>query len=388
MVQGERTSLSLLASFVTPGATVLDLGTGSGALGAFLREHRGCTVDGVTINEAEAAMAASQYRQLVVADLDETGWEHRFAGRAYDCIVCADVLEHLKRPGDVVDACRGLLAPGGRLLVSIPNAGYGGLLAELLEGDFAYRDEGLLDRTHLRFFTRRSFVDFLAQRGWGVEAVESVERPLNESEFRTRFDQLPPAVSRYLLGRPDAGAYQLVFAARPDAVRVALPAAPAAAPQPLFTAQLYLGDQAGFREDRKLVTPGVIGRERQVLRFSLPRGAGTTRLRFDPADRPGFIRLHRIELRAGGECLWRWSCERDGIEALQSSPSQDILMRPPWPGAVALLLLHGDDPFVELPVPPDALGAAMAHDDAVLEVEAGWPMSGDFMALAEVIKSS
>ena len=388
IAQGERTSLSVLASFVHAGATVLDLGTGSGALGAYLREQRGCQVDGVTINEQEAALARPHYRRVVVANLERPDWVDAFAGERYDFIVCADVLEHLQRPEATVRDCRGLLAPGGQLLVSIPNASYCGLIADLLEGDFAYRDEGLLDRTHLRFFTRRSFTAFMTDLDWTVEAVEAIARPLNESEFRTRFDALPPAVARYLLAQPDASTYQLIFRARPGAggARPAQPAAePAAAA--LFTAMLYLGGaDAGYREDRKLVTAGVIGNDHQLLRFDLPcDDEPVTRLRLDPADRPGFLRLHRIALRAGNELLWEWSCERDGLEPLRTAPHQDLLMRAPWPASTALLLLHGDDPSIELPVPGAAL-AACAGRDASLEVELGWPMSGDFVALAEAIR--
>jgi 2-polyprenyl-3-methyl-5-hydroxy-6-metoxy-1,4-benzoquinol methylase len=84
-------------------------------------------------------------------DLDQVDLRDIFVGEQYDCIVCADVLEHLKSPERVLEQCRHLLKPGGRLLTSVPNAAYCGLLAELLLGEFRYRDEGLLDRTHLRF---------------------------------------------------------------------------------------------------------------------------------------------------------------------------------------------------------------------------------------------
>jgi GT2 family glycosyltransferase/2-polyprenyl-3-methyl-5-hydroxy-6-metoxy-1,4-benzoquinol methylase/glycosyltransferase involved in cell wall biosynthesis len=387
IAQGERTSLSVLASFVKDGATVLDLGTGSGALGAYLREHHGCQVDGVTINEQEAALARPHYRRVVVANLDRSDWVDAFAGEQYDFIVCADVLEHLQRPETAVRDCRGLLAPGGQLLVSIPNASYSGLIADLLEGDFAYRDEGLLDRTHLRFFTRRSFTQFMADLGWHVEAVEAITRPLNESEFRTRFDALPPAVARYLLAQPDAGTYQLIFRVRPgegSSVLAQPLTEPAAA---RFSAMLYFGTGAsGYSEDRKRVTAGTIGNDHQLLRFELPRdGEPVTRLRLDPADRPGFLRLYRIGLRAGDHLLWQWACEKDGLEPLRAAPHQDLLMRAPWPATTALLLMHGDDPSIELPVPAAALAACEGRA-AVLEVELGWPMSGDFMALAEAIR--
>jgi len=97
--------------------------------------------------------AAPYYRRIEVADLNVTALDALFAGRRYDAIICADVLEHLPRPTAVLDSCRTLLADDGRLLLSIPNVAYSGLIAELLAGEFRYRTEGLLDRTHVRFFT-------------------------------------------------------------------------------------------------------------------------------------------------------------------------------------------------------------------------------------------
>ena len=165
IAQGERTSLSVLAGMVRPASRVLDLGTGSGALGEHLRDKAGCTVDGVTINEREAAIARPHYRRVEVANLEQSGWNSAFQDCQYDFIVCADVLEHLSQPQTALQACRELLAPGGRVLISVPNAAYSGLVAELLQGDFTYRDEGLLDRTHLRFFTRRSLLQSSAVVG-------------------------------------------------------------------------------------------------------------------------------------------------------------------------------------------------------------------------------
>ena len=386
ITQGGRTSLSVLAGQITPGSLVLDLGTGSGALGQYLREHSGCTVDGLTINREEADLARPYYRRVEVANLEEPGWGALFEGARYDFIVCADVLEHLREPEKALRTCAGLLAAQGKILISVPNAAYGGLVAELLEGDFTYRDEGLLDRTHLRFFTSRSLQQFLEAEGWTVGAMERIELPLTDSEFRAAFDKLPPAVARYLLALPDAGTYQLLVTAQPGAPVGAPRGAigPASAAEALFSAQLYLDEGAGFREDRKIVVAGRIGKPRQLLRFELP-DRGLTRLRFDPADRPGFLHLHRIRLIAGEQPLWQWSCETDGLEPLQAAPHQEMTFRSPWPSSLATVLLHGDDPSIELPIPPGVLAGCQGRSDLALEVELGWPMSGDFMALAEVV---
>ena len=164
---------------------------------------------------------------------------------------------------------------GGRALLSIPNAAYAGLLAELMAGEFRYRPEGLLDETHLRFFTRRSLLRFLQENGCAVDSVETVQRQLPDSEFRVAFDALPPAAARHLLALPDALSYQFIVVARPAAADEALvqPEPEVEPPaQALFSTQLYWDQGQGFAEDRKLVATGVIGRARQTLRFALPAG--------------------------------------------------------------------------------------------------------------------
>ena len=130
----------------------------------------------MTYNEAERALAQPHYRRIEVANLDTCDLPTLFAGERYDYIVCADVLEHLVDPGRVLDAAQQLLKPQGRLMISVPNAAYAGLIGELMAGEFRYREEGLLDRTHLRFFTRASLSRFVEERGWHVDGIDAVGR--------------------------------------------------------------------------------------------------------------------------------------------------------------------------------------------------------------------
>lgn len=393
----ERTSLSVLTAHIAPGARVLDLGCGSGAIGRFLGERDGAAagaIDGLTISEEEAQLAAPDYRRVEVANLETAELDTLFEAHAYDAIVCADVLEHIRHPERVLAACRALLAEGGRAFLSIPNAGYAGLLAELLAGEFRYRPEGLLDETHLRFFTRRALMRLLHECRWQPLHVEVVQRALNESEFAAAFDALPPAVARYLLALPDALSYQFIVLARPlaegeeaappppDATETLLPA------QALFTAQLYLGrkDGAGeelhWDEEDKTSASGTIGEERQTLSFTLPAddAPGTlAALRLDPADRPGFVHLYTLELLdAAGERLWQWSAA--DAEAMERAAHGGLVMQA---GALAssafTLLLYDDDPWLQLPIPTEAVARAAGGQ---LRATLGWPMSADFLALA------
>lgn len=388
---GERTSLSVLAGHIAAGARVLDLGCGSGAVGRFLAARDGAAagpIDGLTISAEEAQLAQAHYRRVELANLDQCRLPELFEAASYDVIVCADVLEHVRESERVLAECRELLAPGGRVLLSIPNAGYCGLLAELMAGEFRYRKEGLLDETHVRFFTRRTLHRFLVEAGYAADDWDTVTRELPASEFHLAFDALPPAVANYLLALPDALTYQFIVVARPlpegDVAGTSAPPAPEQLlpVQALFTAQLFFSTDEPYAEQRKLGALGIIGQERQTLRFALPLQP-MTRLRLDPADRPGFLHLHALRLRsATGELLWQWDSADAGT--LLHAHQQGIVAQPPVAtGGPFLLLLHGDDPWIELPLTPEL--AANAAGGA-LEVELGWPMSADFLALAGTVQ--
>ncbi len=404
----ERSSLSVLASLVPAGARVLDLGTGSGALGRLLQE-RGCQVDGVTISSAEYHVARDGYRRLELLDLEDDDWPLRFAAGSYDRIACADVLEHLRAPERVLQACQALLRPGGQLLVSIPNVAYAGMIVELMHGDWKYGPEGLLDRTHLRFFTRRSFARLLQGEGWRVERVEPIAATWYYTEFWTPFDQLPPPVARYLLAQPDASTYQLVFAARRLEDEAQAAAEPSAMPAPdpavqvaVYASTLVLGSSAernGAEALPSLHVPalGRVGAARQTLSFEIPaeylNRAGRARPYWHPADRPGYMHLHALTLRdARGVAAWSWRGDEPGAAlALQGATRRQLgIGAPAEDGEPLRLLLTGAEAGIALPMPwpPGSASGASAAGPWRLEVECGWPLSADYLALREALASA
>lgn len=389
----EDDSLSIIASLIKPGQTVLDLGMGAGGLGHYLNQRHAVVADGVTLNQAEADIAAAWYRQIAVVNLDQADLQTIFSGQQYDCIVCADVLEHLINPENLLAQCKKLLKPGGQLLISIPNVGYCGLIAELIQGDFRYRSEGLLDSTHLRFFTRLSMQRFFAQHGWDLLSTRVTELQLTESEFKVAFDTLPPAVARHLLAIPDALSYQFVSVlqpalcadadvqiSKPDATNVApVPTSPAAA---LFSTCLYLATNGTFSEADKRIAMGQIGVARQMLDFEIPvNPARYSAIRLDPADRPGFLKLHHIKLRSPeGHVIWQWVASQNDLAQLSEMPHQQMIFQHPWElSESSLLLLCGEDPWMTLPLTTDMLDK-VSEVGGHLELCVGWPMSADYLS--------
>lgn len=381
----ERTSLAVLAAFVAPRSRVLDLGTGAGGLGAHLSAEKACVVDGLTLNAAEAVAAGSAYRRLEVGNLEADGWCEAFERQCYDVIVCADVLEHLRDPAQVLRRCQDLLAPGGLLLVSVPNVAYAGMVAELMHGGWTYGPEGLLDATHLRFFTRRSFEALLQREGWHLHAAEPIEQPWFETEFARRWDHLPPAVADYLLAQPDAAAYQWVFVAG----RAEAKAQPATPLPPRidvsvasYVMQLFVDRGQGYSNAHKLQRLGRMGVAAQTLRFELRAGLDPVRrLRLDPADREGFWLLREMSLQhEDGRVLWQWLAAPGAEQVLLSHVLHQVEVGrfDAGRGAVPLRLV-GDDPQLQVPV-PDAVWQACAGQSVVLELRCDWPWSADYRA--------
>jgi SAM-dependent methyltransferase len=139
---------------------VLDVGCAAGRLGQKLREqNKVAELIGVEVFEAPAAEAAGCYDRVYVDDIEtlELPYEEYF-----DYVICGDILEHLHDPWTTLEKLHRLLKPGGVIIASIPNIRYWRILRDLvLFGKWEYGDAGILDNTHLRFFTSSSFLDAL-----------------------------------------------------------------------------------------------------------------------------------------------------------------------------------------------------------------------------------
>ena len=172
---------------------LLDLGAAGGHLGRAVRSR--CSfLAGVEPDGSLPASAREGYDDWRVVDALQAGdWSEPF-----DVVVCADVLEHLSDPGSMLGRIREWLAPGGILLASIPNVANVSIRAALLLGRFEYTDRGILDRTHVSFYTRASGRRLLEGHGFEVVAAIPTAMP---------YELAVPA-----LGRGPAGALTRAFA--------------------------------------------------------------------------------------------------------------------------------------------------------------------------------
>jgi 2-polyprenyl-3-methyl-5-hydroxy-6-metoxy-1,4-benzoquinol methylase len=163
---------------VRPGGLVLDVGCWSGFNAAFLAEECGAVVDGVE-PDAKMAVAAEQHcREVLRSGIEEALTGLLARPERYDAVLFLDVLEHLADPHTVLREARGLLRDGGVALVSLPNVAHWSMRLGLLRGRWRYAESGLLDRTHLRFFTTATATELFSEAGWSIRwRAASVGQP-------------------------------------------------------------------------------------------------------------------------------------------------------------------------------------------------------------------
>jgi SAM-dependent methyltransferase len=165
-----------MVSFVPADARrVLDVGCASGEFGALLKRQRPeVEVWGVEPVEEAAAKARGRLDRVLVGLFTADAPLPR---GAFDAVIFNDSLEHFPAPEPPLALARDLLAPAGALVCSVPNVRYlDHLFHVLVEQDWRYREDGILDRTHLRFFTRRSLERTLQEAGFDVERMEGIHR--------------------------------------------------------------------------------------------------------------------------------------------------------------------------------------------------------------------
>ncbi len=213
---GEEWAARLLRRVPQGGGSVLELGPGPGAMTRVLlaRGHRVTVVE----NDPEALdVLKALGAEVISGNLDGTDWLDAIAGRRFDAVLACDVLEHLRKPEEVLSRLSEFVAPMGRLVISVPNIAYAGVVAAMRNGIFDYSDKGQLDRTHVRFFTRRSIEKVLLDCGWSPRAWEANRVPVECSEFAWYWSALSGEQRQALLaGWQDFDVYQWMAVVTPS----------------------------------------------------------------------------------------------------------------------------------------------------------------------------
>ena len=196
-------------------AVVLELGPSNGNLIYHLTTQKNCIADIVELDE-ESGREAAQYARTACIGMEEGNlekeeWYKRLNKNQYDYIIILDVLEHIRNPREVLMHLSSLLKKEGKLLLSVPNIAHNSVLINLLQNKLEYTSVGLLDDTHVHFYTYDSILQLLEEAGLNVECCEVKQVAVNNNEIDAVYGFLPREVEAYLKTRNQGTAYQFLL---------------------------------------------------------------------------------------------------------------------------------------------------------------------------------
>ncbi|MGB4813048.1 MAG: class I SAM-dependent methyltransferase [Methylophilaceae bacterium] len=190
---------------------VLEIGAGPGSITKMLQQNN-CRITGVEVDSTAIEKLIEFCEKVHQCDLNAPNWSAVLddSGK-FDVLVAADVFEHLYWPQQSLKALKPFFAENGYLVVSLPHVGNNAIVASILSGDFEYRDWGLLDRTHIRFFGLKNMQDLFEQAGYKIIAAEFVVNPPEQTELASHWLKLPKKVKTALEVNTFGNVYQVVM---------------------------------------------------------------------------------------------------------------------------------------------------------------------------------
>lgn len=174
----EHVRMHLVDLLGAPPRRFLEIGCGTGLTAAEVkRRYPDAVVDGIELSAAAAAVAATRLDSVHVGSIESTDLASLYAPHSIDTLLLADVLEHLYDPWSLLVRIRPFLTPDAQIIASIPNVRNLALLSDLAAGQFSYVPAGLLDVTHIRFFTRSEILKMFDGTGYEVLSIGNARDP-------------------------------------------------------------------------------------------------------------------------------------------------------------------------------------------------------------------
>lgn len=184
-------SLKFINDRIKPNTKILEFGPANGRLTKHLTLEKNCIVDIVEIDENAGQVAEQYARHSIIGeegDIEKYHWLEFYKNERYDYVIFADVLEHLYNPQMVLAKCTALLENNGSLLLSVPNIAHNSIILNLLNGEFKYTPLGLLDDTHIRFFTYKSLKELINNIGMQVVHEDVTFSGVGSNEISINFE--------------------------------------------------------------------------------------------------------------------------------------------------------------------------------------------------------
>ncbi len=204
-------TMTIFIDNIEPNSTILEFGPASGRLTRYLKEEKKCDMYIVELDEEAGKIAAQSAKDYVIGDIQDYVWVEKFAGIQFDYILFADVLEHLTEAANVVKEAAKLLKPTGQICLSVPNIAHNSVIIDMINNKFEYKATGIMDNTHVHFYTKDSLDLFVKECGLYIEKRFGTYTQVGLNEFDNSYENMPELFKEYLKSRKYGELYQFVY---------------------------------------------------------------------------------------------------------------------------------------------------------------------------------
>ncbi len=285
-------SLSLMIGQIRRGSAVLEFGPANGRMTRYLKEELNCRVYLVEIDEEAGKQAAKYGEDIVIDDAETYSWYARYENVRFDYITFADVLEHLHDPEQLLKKAKNLLKQDGSILLSVPNLAHNSVAISLLNNEFEYTSTGLLDNTHIHFFTKNSLDHTMERCGLIVAKRFATYAPAGTTEIPVTNASVAGIDESYWKSRPLGEVYQYVYEAKKGFEFVTETENYLHAGTYPYYFQVFFDYGEGFSEENNKTVQIAVHDEMQKVELDVPKGVKAVRI--DPLNGACMLELKTI----------------------------------------------------------------------------------------------
>lgn len=281
LVIQDNDSLSMLLKHIDEGSVVLEFGCANGRMTKYMKEVLNCKVYIVEYEQAAFDEAMQYAVGGYCGDIMEFQWTEKFKDIQFDYIVFADVLEHLYNPWKVLCETKKVLKDEGSVLVSLPNVGHNDIVAQLFKRKFNYTPTGLLDDTHIRFFTENSLALLCEKSGYKIVSKECTTVDTGKTEQFVDLSQFTSLEKALLYTRKNGTIFQFILELKKQGEEVTWDYNL----ETKLEGRIYFDYGDGFSEETYIPVCSVLDENQNfVLDYTFENEEKVKKIRFDPVE--------------------------------------------------------------------------------------------------------
>lgn len=282
-------SLSIIIKQLKKNSTILEFGPANGRLTRYMKEELNCQVYLVELDENAGREALNFGVDLVVGDIEVYEWKERYRDIKFDHIIFADVLEHLRDPLKVLRTAKEFLKEDGTILLSVPNLAHNSVLIDLMNNKFEYNSIGLLDDTHIHFFTKTSLDKMVEEAGLYTSKEMATYAKVGTTEIKNSIDDVNGIKPAYWNTRPYGQVYQFVYELAKSQTDIEKDIDE---PKEDYWFQIYYDNEGKWDKKKSIKKTIDISKEEHYIEIDLPEKVNFVRI--DPLNKNCIIKILEV----------------------------------------------------------------------------------------------